>query len=314
MLVGVLEFPVQFVHEIVGEHGCVGRCQLWCRLALGIDGNGLEEGLVHVPPRGGATRAVGGHGAREIADDGFEVVHHELGFNVGGLEDADSLFGLSGDPALFLGHLLHHFYALAEDLNPDQLLRHRKAVTAKDSSLPQRAGKALHRLVSARISNSGRASSVPEPYLRRRGGQVVAQPVLRARPDVKMLAEAVLTMMGEPGHQQSSRLRKTKADGDLAVDELQRHVDHYRQTGTISRHRYSLLIAHCHLAAVTYPEQSKVCAEQGVAVGDLLPTQEWGPLLRRAHVHLVALSSMEPGRGTEARWAEVLELLRQGAR
>lgn len=103
---------------------------------------------------------------------------------------------------------LHDFYRPSELLLPQELIDHREACTAKDPSLPQRAGRTLRNLksVEARLLAYERESKRTTPSTRSRkrvvqgvtAEQIRVRELLRPRLDIQKLSSAIV----ELAHQQ----------------------------------------------------------------------------------------------------------------
>lgn len=82
---------------------------------------------------------------------------------------------------------LHDYFQFTEHLDEQELLRHRGAVSQRQPSLPQCAGRALAKFSRAR------ATSPPSHVIAGRSrGEVRIRLVLRPQPDLRLLARALI--------------------------------------------------------------------------------------------------------------------------
>lgn len=95
---------------------------------------------------------------------------------------------------------LHGFFRLAEPLTDEQALAHRREVTAEDSSLANRAGKAYARLLSEVAANDARLAAMPTSLPPRKRGDpkptrnITVRTLVRPEIDYKRLAQALYEM------------------------------------------------------------------------------------------------------------------------
>lgn len=93
---------------------------------------------------------------------------------------------------------LHKYFQPSHELSDQALLAHRKAISALDSSLPQRAGRALQRLERAIHQVSARqAMATTLPTKRKRSGDVRVRAVMLPEPDYHKIARAMLWLARE---------------------------------------------------------------------------------------------------------------------
>jgi hypothetical protein len=106
--------------------------------------------------------------------------------------------------------ILHAYFVPTKKLTDQELLDHRAAITAEQSSLPQRAGRAYAQLtrnagIAARHSQGDHAlfrqvlsELVPgEAYVTKRGKRISIVGVARPEPDAKLFAQVVPEMARE---------------------------------------------------------------------------------------------------------------------
>ena len=95
--------------------------------------------------------------------------------------------------------VLHDYFDPTITLSEEETLAHRRTVTAADPSLPQRAGRALHRF---RRVMAGELALVPMVYVspahgRTKAHSISVRSVLRPTPDYERLARALLSLTPE---------------------------------------------------------------------------------------------------------------------
>lgn len=96
---------------------------------------------------------------------------------------------------------LHDYYAPAKNLSNEELLVHRKRVTRKDPSLPQRASKAF--LVMLRPDIQKDPTPVRTDF---RGRKITVRSLARPQIGTEKLAVALLDMVGKMTPQQRAAL------------------------------------------------------------------------------------------------------------
>ena len=100
---------------------------------------------------------------------------------------------------------LHQFFLTDKlDYSEVELTEHRRAISRMDESLPNRAGKALRRLQASlgvvRPQRPARGTGAIRRAVRsRKRGPVVVTPIMRATPDIGLLAEAVIRIAEDIG-------------------------------------------------------------------------------------------------------------------
>jgi hypothetical protein len=92
---------------------------------------------------------------------------------------------------------LHDFFRPSKDLTDEQLLTHRRVISQTRPSLPQQAGRALHRLeeyLAVRSTSSQQSSRVPaiRRFGARREHHIVVKAVVRPEIDVDKLVRLML--------------------------------------------------------------------------------------------------------------------------
>ena len=92
---------------------------------------------------------------------------------------------------------LHDYYAPALELEPAELTAHRRAITKRDPSLPQRAGRAWAHLERLHIERPMPAAVVVPSGRRRRPRHIHARGVLRPEPDYDKLVRTMLHIVDE---------------------------------------------------------------------------------------------------------------------
>lgn len=94
------------------------------------------------------------------------------------------IFGLVG---INQQQALHDFFQPSKELTTQELVAHRKAVSAKQRSLPNRAGKAYQELRAAARNGA--------PVRAGASGGVRAFPIIRPEPDLDEIVYALMEMM-----------------------------------------------------------------------------------------------------------------------
>lgn len=106
---------------------------------------------------------------------------------------------------------LHDFYRPAVELTPQELQAHRKVVTTREPSLPNRAGKHYRRIrtqyrqgLSHSIARTATSQVVSPPILL--GAEpspsmkVVVHPIARPEPDLDQIVLAILATLDHPSN------------------------------------------------------------------------------------------------------------------
>jgi hypothetical protein len=92
---------------------------------------------------------------------------------------------------------LHGFFHLSKDLSPEELLAHRKAITAKHPSLPQQAGKALKKFKAILLTPASlRPEASAHPPGKRSTGpkRIQVYGVINPEPNPDALVQALLML------------------------------------------------------------------------------------------------------------------------
>lgn len=112
---------------------------------------------------------------------------------------------------------LHKYFQPSRELSDQTLIAHRKAISAADPSLPQRAGRALKHLEHALLELAVRqaaTAAAPQDTKRKKTGDVRVRALMLPEPDYRKLARALLHVgRAEKGRGANiSDVQKAKSD------------------------------------------------------------------------------------------------------